>query len=253
MLGFIGDIHGDIYYLIEKVKQIQHLVTAVIQVGDCYPKKSLIKRYMKEFLALRVPIYWIDGNHEPWNDFYSLENDQLVKTAPNMFYVPRGTVMELDGKTIAFLGGAASVDKEIRLRQKMEWDARENIQPSEFERLERNCAGKKIDILVTHVPPQSVILGNFSNRDKRKYYGVPLDWTDPNAVEVQKVWERLGKPMMLCGHMHRTVHFESNSRILDACETFIYPNPYSVEVPEIKPTGILVVDWEEPKHYNGGN
>lgn len=44
-----------------------------------------------------------------------LHGDGFYEILPGMFYMPRGTVFELDGITFGVMGGAVSIDKEYRL------------------------------------------------------------------------------------------------------------------------------------------
>jgi hypothetical protein len=124
--------------------------------------------------------------------------------------------MELDGRTIAFMGGAASIDKDYRLRQNMHWDENENITPDQVARLLKNAEGKQIDLFITHCPPNSVIEENFDNSNKL-YFGVGLDWTDPNQQIIEDLWHKMGTPIIFSGHMHRSV-VGLNYRILDIDE-----------------------------------
>jgi hypothetical protein len=219
MLAFCGDWHGAFGDGIAKVKPFvdKHNAT-VIQVGDfgwwpvgIYPE-------------FPFPVYWIDGNHEYFadprtDDIHArfLWNDVLVKkpllslTEPtevrkNMIYVPRGTVMEMNGKTIAFLGGAESMDKVYR-REGISWFPEESIRREDEERLLDNAAGKHIDILVTHTPPIDCIVN--MEGTVRSHPNNTNRWYNQSARSVQRAWEALGKPYLFCGHMHKRFKYES--------------------------------------------
>lgn len=226
-IGFVGDIHGWFATLRNYAEELEGKVSCLIQVGDFGLTASQLQLMASGDVdeKLKVPTYFIDGNHEYFETFY--HHTEVAEISPNLFYVPRGTVMELDGKKIAFLGGAASIDKGYRLAQNLHWDARENILPTEVLRLYDNVTkdDRPVDILVAHCPPNSVVKANFDARNKLAY-GVSLDWQDPNLLVVEEVWKKLGQPQMFCGHMHRSVVFDSvkGSRILAENELFISPS-----------------------------
>lgn len=216
MIAFIGDIHGEFSALEKILDEIKKYpeITAVVQVGDFgfYPK--LLNR-MKE-INPHIPVYAIDGNHEDFEMFDGLTD--VTEIAPNIFFVPRGTVLEIDGRTIAFMGGAASVDKGIRLRRGMHWDTRENITEEQVATFRENTKDRKIDIMITHVPPQSVIQKNFDPKGLM-FFDLPMSWRDKNADIIEELWGSLYYPQLICGHMHRSV-IEGTARILDINELF---------------------------------
>lgn len=210
MLGLVGDIHGAYEVLgayNRKAKQNPE-IKAIIQLGDIgwYP---YYRPYFNA-LNLEVPTYFVDGNHENLPELVYLT--EVTEMAPNLFYVPRGTVLELDGRRVAFLGGAASVDKAWRTAGK-DWFPEEQIRDSDIHRFDFS---QPVDMLITHCPPQRVIQKHF-NPHNLLMFGLPIDWRDPSADKVEWVWMKFGYPMVYSGHMHKSV-FGENYRILDIDE-----------------------------------
>lgn len=218
MLAFLGDIHGNIEALrfaLNKLKLNHPQVKALIQVGDFGWYRSLIKGF--KTVEPHIPVYWIDGNHEHFPLFKHL--DTVTEVAPNIFYVPRGTVLELDGRRIAFCGGAASVDKEYRIRGGLSWFEDELITAADVAKFD---GVENIDIFVTHTPPQVTIDAHFDPMDLVRYFGLTLEWRDPSAQYINDLWERFGKPTLICGHMHRSIRDQMGQvRILNIDELFI--------------------------------
>ena len=244
-IGFVGDIHGSLHVLRDYVREVEDKLSCLIQVGEFGVHPNELKTWAaKSLWKSKIPVYFIDGNHEYFETFY--HNQEVTEILPNLFYVPRGTVMEIDGKKIAFLGGASSIDKAYRLKQKLHWDDRENILPTEVLKLYDNVFkdDRAVDILVTHIPPHSIIETRFDPRGKLQF-DVPITWTDLNGKVVEEVWNKLGRPMMYCGHMHKSVLFDNNSRVLDINELFVYPSMYSEEEMKVmtdkaSPKGIII-------------
>lgn len=207
MILLLGDIHGNVgtlKYAIEKANEAG--AAALIQVGDfgLYMGGRNEVAFHRACQASAIPIYFIEGNHDDCQRWVKLTEVTRIWDDANLFYIPRGTVMELDGRTIAFMGGAASIDKNIRLHEGWHWDEFENIHPSEVLRLFKNSEGKTIDILITHDVPISVCKAHFDDNAKL-WFGVGKDWHDANMDVIEKIWEHYGKPKIYSGHMHRSV------------------------------------------------
>ena len=219
MILLLGDIHGDVSRLRYGVQQAMEAgAVALVQVGDLglFPSHGRDTGFHAVCKESSIPIYFIEGNHDDCTRWVKLTEVTRVWDDANLFYVPRGTVMELDGRTIAFMGGAASLDKDIRLREQWHWDKQENISGHEVLRLFENAEGKTIDMLITHDVPISVCKAHFDDSAKL-WFGVGKDWHDVNMDVIQRIWDRLDNPMIYSGHMHRTV-IGPNYRILNINE-----------------------------------
>lgn len=225
MIGFLGDVHSQEIGVKKVIAAIEEhnkncvefnnpekIITALIQVGDW----GIKSQYMNT-IKPSIPIYWIDGNHEDYEYIRRINSGTTpVNVSENIFYVPRGTVLELDGRRIAFMGGAASVDKAWRTPGK-DWFPDENITLQQIRKLD---TAKNIDILVTHVPPQSIIRKHF-NPLNLLMFGLSVDWVDPNAVAVEDIWKDLGYPQIFCGHMHQHI-VDDKCTILDINELIAF-------------------------------
>jgi UDP-2,3-diacylglucosamine pyrophosphatase LpxH len=221
MIGFIGDIHGMPGVLREVLKKIEEhnkmcddyttpekKITVVVQVGDMGWYVDRIAGFVRVAAESSIPIYFIDGNHE---DFLLLQMEEVTEMGKNLFFVPRGTVLELDGRTVALIGGAGSVDKAYN----KSWSSLENITLPQLKKL----GGVKPDILVTHVPPQSMIAKHFDPMMLTQYFGLPDTWIDINALHIEKLWGQMGYPPVISGHMHLSV-VDGNARILNIAELY---------------------------------
>lgn len=223
MILLVGDIHG-VYSVFNEFVAKAPAEAVIIQVGDFGFWPQLVQR----FVPPPRNIYFIDGNHDHTQALAGLPPfDKPVEIWPNAIYVPRGTVLELDGKKILFLGGAKSIDRKWRARFNPMgdnpvncWFPEEVISTADVLRakLAADRAGK-IDVMVTHTPPQYVI---------DKYFGIPgpewelpVDWRDESAWRVEEVWKHVDCPPLYCGHMHRSI-VDGNVRILDINETFMH-------------------------------
>ena len=147
MILLLGDIHGNAGVLKQALDiSKQSNAVAIIQLGDFGMLPDNEEWFRENIRDAHIPIYFIDGNHDDCRKWTKLEEVTRIWDDRELFYIPRGTVMELDGRIVAFMGGASSIDKNIRLKNNMHWDANENISPTHVERLYRNALGKKVDM-----------------------------------------------------------------------------------------------------------
>lgn len=232
MIMFLGDIHADFYVLkaiFNKAKEDGTLDAPIkiIQVGDFGWSPTLLK----DFPKLPWPVYAIDGNHEYHPMLKGL--DVVTEVKPNLFYVPRGTIMEIDGYQIGFMGGAHSVDKKWRSFGVDWWPDEEVTEQNINQMLAKN---QPVDILVTHSPPKNFILRTFGPINKA-YWCLPHDWEDISSMRIEKLWGELGMPPIISGHMHRPV-IDGQCKMLDVNEMFF-----------LQP-GMKSVDWYEVAREN---
>ena len=223
MIVLIGDLHGDFVYLPKILERVPKDAT-IIQVGDFgfWPKKysehyRLSWERSWEQCEWEGKFYFIDGNHEY---LPGLQFSEITEVWKDAFFIPRGHVMEIDGLTIGFMGGAASVD-ELYRSPGYSWFPEELVTQEQFERLYNQDV--KLDLLVTHTPPTSVIRANFDTTIHLDF-GLPDNWHDPSAAFVQQLYEKFDCPL-ICGHMHRHI-IDGRCRILEINEVYMLPTNY---------------------------
>lgn len=189
LIGFIGDVHGQVFHMLAAVttwqQQTGRTFDLLIQVGDmgAFPDPARMDAASARYLAtepsqadfsrllpmtgvgaeqlgalrrsLASPIYFIRGNHEDTAWLRQLPRDSATGTAPVdpcdlLRYVPDGTVLRLGGLQIACLGGVESPDEGEATEAAIDQDAYRAL-------LERGAG--TTDILVTHDAPYGVSVG----------------------------------------------------------------------------------------------
>lgn len=207
MTIFVGDIHGEfeIFHRLLSREAVLDYPESIIQVGDFGHHPGWLKQH--PFVAPPRPVYWIDGNHEWFPDLREIR--EPTELYPNCIYVPRGTVMELDGKQIGFLGGGDSIDKAYRTED-WDWFPEERIEVRHVDRLVENAKGKKLDILVTHVPPYYLIPALIDTRKR-------FEDASYCSYMVERAWNAVGRPTLVCGHFHQSYRHD-NVHVLDINE-----------------------------------
>jgi Icc-related predicted phosphoesterase len=132
-------------------------------------------------------ILWCDGNHE---DHWSLKERTTDELAPNIFYMPRGSIYKLeDGRNIMFMGGAHSIDMEMRT-EGVDWFREEVITQRDLYDLPQ----VKVDIFITHTCPEELV------HDLIKYNSFKKN--EPSNTALSELW-RIYKPgLWIFGHWH---------------------------------------------------
>jgi hypothetical protein len=204
MISIVGDVHDQIGPFIEIVKNLPN--GPVIQVGDlgfhAEPRAP-------ESAIWRDPgrkVLFIDGNRD---HFYPATQDATGPTeiAPNLIYVPRGCVLDLDGRRVGFLGGGDSIsDRAFRKIDVDWWPDLESVSPADVERLVANAKGAPLDLLITHTPPAYVI--------EALSPGKPVS---PSARMVDHAFNLMGCPDVICGHQHKSAVY-GQVRVLQMLE-----------------------------------
>jgi len=168
MIWYVGDLHGEAEDL-ERVHKnaTEQGIEYIVQVGDfgcrwpgrpC-PMFEFFQR-IEQSGTTDGPI-WITcgGNHDNWTKWFHLSRKQeypdLVEIAPGCFFAQRGAVIEIEGKTHLFLGGAESTDRHHR-KEGQSWWATETPTYAEFGLFSDRLNTEKPDIVITHDAPLRV-------------------------------------------------------------------------------------------------
>jgi hypothetical protein len=202
MIAFIGDVHREFGRLAHVVADLPSDVEVAIQVGDLGLHKDDLNPSSAGIPTLARTVYYVTGNHD-YEPFYR-GIVRPTEMAPNLVFVPRGTVLNLDGRRIAFLGGGDSIiDRAVR-RDGVDWWPEERVTLADVARFK--SAGR-VDFLVCHTPPAFIY----------HYFNIP---PDPSALAVNQAWHILGGPRVVCGHMHEPREV-GRVRVLGQLEVYI--------------------------------
>jgi predicted phosphodiesterase len=179
----VGDMHGNLFAWQRTILPAFKKLGAdlIIQVGDFgygwnadyLTELDGILDDASDACGKRVHAYWLDGNHE---NFDQLEQvgafpNQVTpqETSDHTTYLPRGYVWEWHGKRLMALGGAYSVDKFYRTPHRSWWPQEEI---TEEDVVRAQLAGH-VDVFFAHDCFQGV-----------RVPGVHADWKQDEFEEV---------------------------------------------------------------------
>lgn len=180
MIYITGDVHGNVDRLFQSdLTENDYLIV----LGDfgCIWETDRSDEYKLNYLSeLPYKILFLDGNHE---NFYRLKNDFAVekwngglihKVRKNVYHLMRAQKFEIEGKTFFVMGGATSIDKEIRTENKTWW--KEEIPTDD----EWDCARKNFvgyaDYILTHCLPTSVVKKFIFPELEKDAVGDKMEW-----------------------------------------------------------------------------
>lgn len=173
-VAFAGDWHGNTAWAINMLnKSAEQGLTTIYHAGDfgVWPGpsgKSYLWKVQRTLQENGQNIYVVPGNHEDYDriDRMPLDDEgwQFLKNYPNIRFAPRGHVWEdkQTGTKMGALGGAGSIDKNLR-NPRTQWWKQEEITERDVATLISNTEDRfgsefGIDILITHEAPAGVPL-----------------------------------------------------------------------------------------------
>lgn len=208
MWNVTGDTHGQFDSVIEWANG--HQGETLIILGDAGINYSGGARDLGVKIALDslgIDIVCIHGNHEnrPTNIKGYVEVDYLGGKAyieeefPHLIFAKDGEVYDFGGTKALVIGGAYSVDKELRLSRGWKWF--EDEQPS--DEIKKSVEDKiksldgKVDIVLTHTCPYKY--------EPTEWFisGINQDSVDKTTEKwLDKIEESLDYKKWYCGHYH---------------------------------------------------
>jgi hypothetical protein len=219
MIIVVGDVHAEWELFDRNILQLTPPEVPIIQVGDLGAWPSQTPTFSRSFDFVEgnhdyipglvagvapplVPAIEVDTWVEDPDTLRHVNRPVAVPThhrtildLPEMTwrgaarYRPRASVNMVDGKRVMFLGGAESIIDRYARTQDVDWWPEEALRHADVMQA-LDYSGPPIDLLVTHMPPNTMV---------RAIWGYASTYTQ-QAVEA--VWEHLGRPRLVCGHMH---------------------------------------------------
>lgn len=179
----VGDIHASKYYMNRAMDHADEVgAERVFFLGDF--GWTFEQKFLEACDAAAdrtgLNVEFIDGNHEDFDFLLSLpaDDDGIRRVSDKVLHIPRGTVMELDGHHVLFMGGGVSVDKSWRIPH-YDWWPQEEVTSEDYHRAIENAEGKDIHAVFAHDTP---VLPRFSNKGPGSYF--PTDALNDSAAHM---------------------------------------------------------------------
>lgn len=189
----LGDIHGDFDRLNTLIAQEKPDI--ILQCGDLgfWPKLDDYK--LSQINTQNTRIYFCDGNNDDLGELFSScsNKKEAIEVSPGIFYMPRGSILEIDDKfRVLFLGGANSIDKHRRF-EGWDWFPQEALSPTDL----RDLPNLPVDIVISHTCPNEFEI----EKCKRQY----ID-NDPSRSLLSEILHKYQPAFWYFGHWHISTH-----------------------------------------------
>ncbi len=189
MIYITGDTHGVPERLDLKEPGSGDIVIVTGDFGFVFREEERSpaeKRKLDALAQKPFRILFVDGNHENFDrlEQYPAETRYgapVRKVRENIFWLQRGYVYEIEGKTFFVMGGAYSIDKAFRLTwPEKVWFSQELPTPEEYRRAiaALESANMTVDHILTHTAPATMIprlICRYPDPHDRELTGF-LDW-----------------------------------------------------------------------------
>lgn len=196
----IGDTHGDVSVILRwnHENEGQNL----IHVGDLHTDFYSLQSVAKKLSKKNNKMYCIRGNHE--SNYYKFDGTILEDSVT---LVEDYSIYTIEGKRIAFVGGAVSLDRKKRIAFKILNPGLENWYNPDEEIKYVKYNWTDIDILVTHTTHEKFI--SKVNQEFLKFFAEKdpslLDDIERERAAVLKLYDDVieaGAKLALFGHWH---------------------------------------------------
>ena len=161
-----GDTHADISRILFIDDNEMTKDDIVIILGDFgviwKENDNMTKEVLQMLGEKKFTTAFLDGNHENFIEIARLENitswhgGKVGKLPYGIIHLLRGEIYNINGKIIGVCGGANSVDLWHRT-EGISWWREEEITDKDVSNFEANLKGNKIDIMLSHDAPASLI------------------------------------------------------------------------------------------------
>ncbi len=204
LVAVAGDWHGDTIWAAAVVDAAADAgASVVVQVGDFGFDGLTASRYLDTLQAVcekrGMEVWWVDGNHEDHPLIIGMTLDRPGQPFPvreRVFYLPRGQRWTWHGRTWVAVGGAASVDRALRIPG-VDWWPEEELTDSQASRI---AEAGPADVMVCHDVPAGVPVSLPPWR--REWDLVDLARSDAHRARLQRVVDVVQPKLILHGHLH---------------------------------------------------
>jgi hypothetical protein len=186
----LGDLHGEFHRLNCLIEQEQPDI--ILQVGDFGYWPRMEDQDLSIISSDHTRIYFCDGNNDDLDRLLALAGTKVqpVQVSPNIYYMPRGSVLELDdGRRVLFIGGAQSIDR-FRRYEGWDWFPEEILCEQDLSSLPEG----NIDIVVSHTCPLEFSMETFCRLKSNE--------VDPSRQLLSRVLYRYQPAQWYFGHWH---------------------------------------------------
>lgn len=199
----LGDCHGNDRFFARGCKEARALgCSHIIQLGDFgfwphYPEgRGFLKWCADQLNHYQLTGYWLPGNHECYDEIdrqYGNDRTKKHRTRGRLFYLPRGYRWTWDGISFMAVGGAYSIDKDLRVKGKSWW-------PQETltdEDVIACTAHGEVDVILSHDAPNGARIPCLEGQNEYMY-----PESHRNRERLESIVKKTKPRLLVHGHYH---------------------------------------------------
>lgn len=199
-----GDFHGNVGWLqtlLPALHRYDRSITTILHAGGWWMDPRAVDYWSRRSGIERILVTL--GNHEPYNEYTPLLDarpSRAVRISEVVWLLPRPWRLEIHGRKIRSLGGAASVDRRWRTPGKDWWEDERILDVH----VAAASAGPA-EVMVTHESPDDTPVAEVAALLCSNPNGFPDDALEESAAsraQVGKVWSAVNPKLLFHGHMH---------------------------------------------------
>lgn len=193
----IGDVHGRF----DKLANIINATTnydIALQVGDMGIFPTYLEKYSDILNNMKKRVNFVDGNHEHFN--YLEDYSNFILNTYHLNHMTRGTIKRIYDKYILFIGGAESIDSNLRIPGDTIFPE-ESISQLDFNKISKKLEthNSRIDIVISHTCPDFIDIGN---NDIYK---------SPSRTALTQIYNIVQPKLWFFGHFHKYYETQYNN------------------------------------------
>lgn len=189
MIYITGDTHGDKIRFLQLAKHGENgwdkddILIICGDFGYIFADDEREHDFLDELAKKAYTICFCDGNHENFaaiNAYPEIiwNGGKVHKIRENIFHLMRGQVFEIQGKTFFVMGGAYSIDRYMRVKNRSFWDEELPVS-DEYHAAVQNLKAhnNEVDYVITHTAPKEIIryMGKYPDEHDAQLTGF-LEW-----------------------------------------------------------------------------
>lgn len=199
-----GDFHGNVGWLqtlLPALHRYDRGITTILHAGDWWMDSSAADYWSRRSGIERILVTL--GNHEPYDKYTPLLDaypGRAIRVSEVVWLLPRPWRLQIYGREILSIGGAASVDRKWRTPGK-DWWADERI----LDEHVAAASAQPADVMITHESPDDTPVAEVAALLASNPNGFPDDALDESAVsraQISRVWAAVDPTFLFHGHMH---------------------------------------------------
>lgn len=200
-----GDWHGNVGWARTVARVLPYMapdVTTLFHLGDWSMPPGEVDEVFAETDIERIFVTL--GNHEPWDQISPLLDEHpghAVRVSKLTWLLPRPARLNVGGRRVLSLGGAASVDRQSRIEGQT-WFPEEAITD---ENVIAATAGGPADLMLTHEGPAGTPVRpvrEILRTNPHRFPKAALEASAASRARVSEVWDAVRPELLTHGHMH---------------------------------------------------